>query len=120
MEIAAASRSAVSYQGVPVMGRKAASHACLRQVFKGHEIEQKHGEVPIRIFRMIYGTGFAPAFCASHGLRHTLAMLDRPSLNKLLADEKSGLLDEKVARALAQETTGLNEPASGLLLHRPA
>jgi hypothetical protein len=107
---------ALVFQGVPVMGRKASSHACLRQDFKGHEIEQKHGEVPIRIFRMIYGTGFAPAFCASHGLRHTLAMLDRPSLNKLLADEKSGLLDDKVARALERESASVSGSASGLIL----
>ncbi|MBE1159535.1 hypothetical protein [Dyella acidiphila] len=86
------------------MRKKDSSHACLRQAFKGRDIEQKHGDVPIRIFRMIYGSGFAPAFSASHGLRHTLAILDRPSLDKLLADEKCGVLDAKVALAVAQET----------------
>lgn len=85
------------------MIKKASSHACLRQAFKGREIEQKHGDVPIRIFRQIYGPGFAPAFCSSHGLRHTLAILDRPSLDKLLADEKCGALDAKVALAVARD-----------------
>jgi hypothetical protein len=98
------------------MGRKTVSHTCLRQGFKGHEIEQKHGDVPIRIFRLIYGTGFAPAFCASHGLRHTLALLDRPSLDKLLADEKSGVLDTRIAMALALDMASNNEASSGLVV----
>ena len=98
------------------MGRKSALHTCLRQGFKGHEIEQKHGDVPIRIFRLIYGTGFAPAFCASHSLRHTLALLDRPSLDKLLADDRCGALDTKVAIAMAHDMAGDNEAASGLVL----
>ena len=96
------------------MGRKAVSHTCLRQGFRGHEIEQRHGDVPIRIFRLIYGTAFAPAFCASHSLRHTLALLDRSSLDKLLADEKCGVLDTKIAIALAQEVS--SEGASGAAL----
>jgi hypothetical protein len=85
------------------MDKKASSHACLRHDFVGHQIEQKHGEVPIRVFRRIYGPRFAPAFYASHGLRHTLALLDRPSLDKLLADEKDGVLDAKIEKALEQE-----------------
>ncbi|GLQ99931.1 hypothetical protein [Dyella mobilis] len=84
------------------MGNRASTHACLRQDFKGHEIANKYGEIPIRIFRLIYGPGFAPAFCSSHGLRHTLAILDRPSLDKLLADDKGGLLEGKISAALAQ------------------
>jgi hypothetical protein len=85
------------------MGKRAASNACLRQGFKGREIVERHGDVPIRIFRLIYGSGFAPAFCASHGLRHTLAILDRPSLDKLLTDEKCGVLDTKIAAAMAED-----------------
>jgi hypothetical protein len=86
------------------MDNRASTHACLRQDFKGHVIEQKYGDIPIRIFRLIYGSGFAPAFCSSHGLRHTLAILDRPSLDKLLTDDKSGLLAGKIAAALERET----------------
>jgi hypothetical protein len=119
MEIHAASRLAVQIRG-PVMGNRASEHACLRQGFKGHEVEQKYGDIPIRIFRMIYGAGFAPAFCSSHGLRHTLAILDRTSLDKLLADEKSGALEGKIARALEQEATCTHEPASGQILRGPA
>jgi len=96
-----------------MMDKKAATHACLRQDFKGHQIEHKHGEVPIRIFRMIYGSGFAPAFSASHGLRHTLALLDRRSLDKLLRDERSGVLDDKIETALAHEAVGTNAVADG-------
>jgi hypothetical protein len=100
-----------------VMGKRALSHACLRQGFKGHEIEEKHGDVPIRIFRLIYGQGFAPAFCSSHGLRHTLAILDRPSLDKLLTDEKQGVLDAKIAATIAQEASSESDVVDGLLLH---
>jgi hypothetical protein len=96
------------------MDKQAPSHACLRQDFKGHQIEQKHGEIPIRIFRMIYGPGFAPAFYASHGLRHTLALLDRRSLDKLLMDEQNGVLDSKIAMALVREAASESAPASGL------
>ncbi|GFZ86429.1 hypothetical protein [Dyella caseinilytica] len=98
------------------MGKRATSHACLRQGFKGREIEDKHGDVPIRIFRIIYGQGFAPALCASHGLRHTLAMLDRLSLDKLLADEKAGVLDAKIAATLAREVAVEIGSTSGLIL----
>lgn len=85
------------------MERKVSSHACLRRDFQGHAIEQKHGDVPIRVLRRIYGPRFATAFYASHSLRHTLAMLDRPSLNLLLADEKDGVLDAKIKKALEQD-----------------
>lgn len=98
------------------MGKRAASHTCLRRGFKGREIEEKHGDVPIRIFRLIYGPGFAPAFCSSHGLRHTLAILDRPSLDKLLADQKSGALDAKIMLAVAREAADESGTASGLIL----
>jgi hypothetical protein len=98
------------------MGTRTAPHACLRQGYKGHGIEQKYGDVPIRIFRQIYGTGFAPAFCSSHGLRHTLAILDRPSLDKLLADEKSGALDGKIAAALERDAESARDAVSGMVL----
>jgi hypothetical protein len=95
------------------MDRKALSHACLRRDFQGHRIEQKHGDIPIRVFRRIYGPRFATAFPASHGLRHTLAMLDRSSLDQLLADEKSGVLDAKIEKALQQEAASEMNPPAG-------
>jgi hypothetical protein len=101
-----------------VMGKRAASTTCLRQGFKGHEIEEKHGEVPIRIFRIIYGSGFAPAFCASHSLRHTLAILDRPSLDKLLTDERCGVLDAKIAAAVAEDIPEQSAVAGDFVLRR--
>jgi hypothetical protein len=100
------------------MGKRVTSHTCLRQGFKGREIEEKHGDVPIRVFRLIYGSGFAPAFCASHGLRHTLAMLDRPSLDKLLADDKCGVLDTKIAAAMAEDVPEQPAGTDGFMLRR--
>jgi hypothetical protein len=97
-----------------MMDKKALSHACLHQDFKGHQIEQKHGEIPIRILRDIYGPGFAPAFYASHRLRHTLALMDRRSLDKLLADQQNGVLDSKIEMALLRDATTESAPASGL------
>lgn len=100
----------------PEMNKKAASHACLRQGFKGHDIEQKHGDIPIRIFRLVYGQGFAPAFSASHTLRNTLGMLDRASHDKLLADNKNGSLEAKITLALAEQASVENGSTSGTAL----
>lgn len=96
-----------------IMNTKAAPHACLHHKFKGHDIDQRHGDIEIRIFRLIYGAGFAPAFCASHLLHQVVAMLDKSSLDKLINDNKSGALAGKIVSALAQQEFPSNASASG-------
>jgi hypothetical protein len=88
------------------MGTRAPAHACLHHWYKGREIQQRYGDVDIRTLRFIYGAGFAPAFYASHALRDVLALLDRLSLDKLLADYEQGNLEAKMDRALAAQATG--------------
>jgi len=101
------------------MDKKASSHACLHHGFKGHEIEKRLGNVQVRTFRMIYGAGFAPSFCASHILRDVLALLDKPSLDKLLIDGKNGQLESKIAHALAQQGLCDNESSIGSEIQHP-
>jgi hypothetical protein len=101
------------------MGKKVSSHACLHQWFKGHEIEKQLGDAQVRTFRLIYGTGFAPAFFASQVLREMLALLDKPSLDKLLMDSKSGQLENKIAHALAQQGLCDNESSTGSDIPQP-
>jgi hypothetical protein len=101
------------------MEKKASSHACLHRWFKGHEIAKQLGDAQVRTFRLIYGTGFAPAFCASQILRETLAMLDKSSLDKLLMDGKSGQLENKIAHALAQQGLCDNESSTGSDIPQP-
>jgi hypothetical protein len=101
------------------MKKKASSHACLHQWFKGHEVERQLGDVQVRTFRLIYGAGFSPAFCASQILRDVLAFLDKSSLDKLLMDSKSGQLENKIAYALAQEGLCDNESSTGSEIPQP-
>ena len=82
------------------------AHACLHHWFEGREIHQTYGDIQIRTLRLIYGAGFAPAFCASHLLHDVLPLLDRSSLDKLLVDYKHGVLEEKIKRAFAQQASG--------------
>jgi hypothetical protein len=84
------------------MGTKVPVHACLHHWFEGREIHQKYGDIQIRTLRLIYGGGFAPAFSASHLLHNALPLLDRSSLDKLLADYKRGELEAKINKAFAQ------------------
>lgn len=101
------------------MGMKAPAHGCLHRGFEGHEIHQKHGDVQIRILRLIYGAGFAPAFSASYILRDVLPMLDRSSLDKLLNDDKRGELDAKIAHALEQQISEARASANGFAADHP-
>jgi hypothetical protein len=101
------------------MEKKTSSHACLRHWFKGHEIEKLLGNAQIRTFRLIYGGGFAPAFCASQVLREVLAMLDKPSLDKLLADANEARLAQKIAYALAQDGLCDNESSTESSVQHP-
>ncbi len=96
------------------MGTRAPAHACLHHWYKGREIHQKYGEVEIRTLRFIYGSGFAPAFCASHALRDVLPLLDRLSLDKLLADYERGDLEAKMDGALASQASAAYASATGL------
>ena len=98
------------------MGINTSVRGCLHHGFRGQEIRHQHGDVQIRTLRHIYGGGFAPAFSASHPLRDVLAMLDRPSLDKLLVDYKRGELDAKIAVAVMQDLACSSLPAVGLAL----
>ena len=100
------------------MGAKASTHGCLHHGFRGREIQHEHGDVQIRTLRQIYGGGFAPAFCASYALRDVLAMLDRPSLDKLMVDYKRGELDTKIAAAITREMCAFGEAISGSIDRR--
>ena len=85
------------------MDKKAtANPACLRQSVRGQDLIRLHGDVPLRVLRLIYGHGFAPAFVATHTLRQVLPVLDRSSLDKLLNDARLGQLDGKIAQATQQ------------------
>jgi hypothetical protein len=95
------------------MGTKVPAHACLHHWFEGREIHQKFGAIQIRTLRFVYGTGFAPAFSASHLLHDTLPLLDRSSLDKLLVDYKLGLLEAKIEAAFAQQTAIASGSATG-------
>jgi hypothetical protein len=95
------------------MGARVPTHGCLHHGFRGRDIQHQHGDVQIRTLRQIYGGGFAPAFCASYALRDVLAMLDRPSLDKLMVDFKRGELDAKIAAAISKEMCAFSEAASG-------
>jgi hypothetical protein len=98
------------------MGTKTPAHGCLHHRFRGHEVQQKYGDVPIRTLRLIYGGGFAPAFCASYRLRDVLPMLDRPSLDKLLADYKHDELDAKIAAAIERDALSFSASLTGLAI----
>lgn len=101
------------------MEKKTSPHACLHHGFKGHEIEKRLGDVQVGTFRMIYGTGFAPSFYASHVLRDVLALLDKPSMDKLLMDSRNGQLEIKIAHALAQQGLCDNESSIGSEIQYP-
>lgn len=83
------------------MGTRTPAHTCIRHWYRGHEIHQQYGEVQIRILRLVYGAGFAPAFYASQTLREVLPLLDRSSLDKLLTDYQVGELEAKLTNVLA-------------------
>jgi hypothetical protein len=82
------------------MGTRTPAHTCIRHWYRGHEIHQKYGDIQIRMLRLVYGAGFAPAFYASHTLREVLPLLDRSSLDKLLADYPGGELEAKLSSVL--------------------
>ena len=63
---------------------------------KNGEISRKHGNTLVHTLRKIYGRNFAPG-CEDHEkLSDVLHKLDETSLNQLVADQATGVL-EKVA-----------------------
>jgi hypothetical protein len=61
------------------------------------EIGRRHGDIPVKALRQIYGTAFALGFTPNAKLSDALAMLDDRSLAKLVDDHEAGTLDEKIA-----------------------
>jgi hypothetical protein len=66
---------------------------------KNGEISRKHGNTLVSTLRKIYGPSFATGAQSSETLLQVLAVLDEPSLSKLVHDHTRGELEGKVAAA---------------------
>lgn len=64
---------------------------------KTRRIADRHGCVPIRILRRIYGMSFADGYSDRERLADALNHLDDASLLALLRDEELDRLDGKIA-----------------------
>jgi hypothetical protein len=64
---------------------------------KDGEISKKHGNTLIRTLRQSYGRGFAPNCDGDETLGEVLHKLDETSLNQLVADHTTGVLDRMAA-----------------------
>jgi hypothetical protein len=63
------------------------------------EVSHKHGDIPIRTLRKVYGQSFAAGYPETVKLSEVLLQLNETSLSQLRRDHETGHLEHKIAKA---------------------